>query len=187
MLGTRGQDHRYTLSQITSFLWPLTHQCSPRRNPEASFSFKGRRNPSYLPPEVWDYCHTGTGVCTHKHCPSSSQICLVRFRRPSAMKGGDLGVTTSLGWKAREQLPASHLWFPIPAYQRGMKCVRTKAIPVPLPQQLGSEVGNLPTGDSRLLAPFPTPISFPTSNLWSSQSYLHEWSGANPFRKSCRL
>ncbi|XP_056213072.1 uncharacterized protein LOC130157470 [Falco biarmicus] len=103
---------------------------------------------------VWDYCHTGR-VPTSAD-PTSSQICLAGLKSPSTMEGGDLGVVTSLGLKAGEQLPASHLWFPIPGYQRGVKCVCTKATPVPLPQQLGAEAGNLPipryhfpTGDSR--------------------------------------
>lgn len=103
--------------------------------------------------------------------PASFQISLVRVKSPSTMKGADLGVIASSEGKCGEQLLTSRLWFLISGYQRVVKCIRTKATPLPLPWQLGSEVGNLPvpthhfpTGDSR--SPCTISSSHPLSHKW---------------------
>lgn len=118
---------------------------------------------------MWDYCHMG--MVPTSADPTSSQISLMRLKSPSTTKGADSGVITSSEWKSGEQLLASHLWFLISGYQRVVKCTRTKATPLPLPWQLGAEVGNLPVPTHY----FPTGDSISPCTISSSHPLCHKW------------
>lgn len=171
MLGGQGWDHGYTLSQIMSFLWPVTHQCSSRRKKlqqkPRSLLLLQRQEKPFLPPSG------SVGLLPHSHgankCwPSLLSDLLGETQKPRYNERGRFGSYNFLRLKSWGA--ASHLWFPIPGYQRRVKSICTKATPVPLLQHLGSEVGNLPI----LKHHFPTGDSGPPCTISFSHHLSHK-------------
>lgn len=130
-----------TLTQIMSFLWRVTHQCSPRRKKlqqkPRSLLLLQRQEKPLLPP--FRTCAT-EGLLQRSWCQQGLTqpllICLVRLKSPSAMKDGGCGRGERHNFpRVKSQGAATgYLWFPIPGYQRDVKCICTKTIPVALPQ-----------------------------------------------------
>lgn len=89
----------------------FAHKRSPRRkklewNPEASFSFKGRRNPSCLPPGSMGLLLQRLGAS--KHSPNFHSDLQDKIQTSLSNETGRSGsYILPLGWKTGEQLLAS--------------------------------------------------------------------------------